>query len=92
MHYSSSNQQIGHQLSVNLTTWHTYGVIWTPSAVTFTEDGKVWSRVTAASAIPTIPMTLDLQEQTYCYNNWACPTAPLSMRVDWATEFTPTSG
>jgi hypothetical protein len=89
VHYNSDNQQIGHQLSVDLTKWHTWGVIWTPSSITFTIDGRVWSRVTDPSAVPTIPMTLDLQEQTYCYNNWACPTQSLSMRVDWVTEFSP---
>ena len=92
VHYDSDNQQIGHQLSVNLTRWHTWGVIWTSTSLKFTIDGHVWSTVTDTSAIPQIPMTLDLQEQTYCSNNWACPTKPLSMRIDWVTEFAPDHG
>ena len=89
VHYNSDNQQIAHEVSVNLTKWHTWGVIWMPGSVTFTIDGRVWGRVTDPSAIPHIPMTLDLQQQTYCSSGWACPSKPLSMRIDWATEFAP---
>jgi hypothetical protein len=89
VHYDSDNQQIGHQLNVNLTKWHTWGVIWTPTSVTFTIDGQVWSQVTSPSAIPNIPMTLDLQEETYCASGWACPSGPLSMRIDWVSEYAP---
>ena len=89
VHYNSDNQQIAHEVSVNLTRWHTWGVIWMPGSVTFTIDGRVWGRVTDPSAIPHIPMTLDLQQQTYCSSGWACPSKPLSMRIDWVTEFAP---
>jgi beta-glucanase (GH16 family) len=87
VHYNSDNEQIGHQISIDLTKWHTWGVIWTPTQVIFTIDGHTWGDVTDPSAIPHIPMTLDLQEQTYCGTGWACPTQPVSMKVDWVAEF-----
>lgn len=89
VHYDADNNQIGHQLNINLTQWHTWGVIWRPDSLTFTVDGHVWSKVTDPSAIPNVAMTLDLQEQTYCYNGAACPTEPVSLLVDWVTEFAP---
>jgi hypothetical protein len=90
VHYDTDNSQIAHQLHVNLLAWHTWGVIWTPTSLTFTVDGAVWGRVTDPSAIPTVAMTLDLQEQTFCYNGSACPTLPVSLKVDWVAEFAPT--
>jgi len=89
VHYHADNEQIAHQISIDLTKWHTWGVVWTPSQVIFTIDGHAWSTVTEPSAIPRIPMTLDLQEQTYCATGAACPTRPVSMKIDWVTEFAP---
>jgi outer membrane protein OmpA-like peptidoglycan-associated protein len=34
-------------------------------------------------------MTLDLQQQTYCSANYACPTSNVSTDVDWVAEYTP---
>ncbi len=36
----------------NGTAWHTYGVQWTPSAVTYTVDGQVWASVSRSSLGP----------------------------------------
>ncbi len=52
----------------NATAWHTYGVQWTPSTITYTIDGRVWARVSASSLRPgtqwpDIPMNLTLQSQ-----------------------------
>jgi beta-glucanase (GH16 family) len=87
VHYSSSNTQIHRSLNIDMTQWHTWGVIWTPNSVTYTVDGQVWSTVTGASVIPNQAMTLDLQQQTWCSSGWACPTAPQSMLVDWVAEY-----
>src|SRR5487761_2000796 len=83
VHYGASNQQIHSSLKIDMTQWHTWGVIWTPTSVTYTVDGKVWGSVTTTSAIPNQAMTLDLQQQTWCGSGWACPSAPQSMQVDW---------
>ncbi|MGA2295277.1 MAG: glycoside hydrolase family 16 protein [Acidimicrobiales bacterium] len=87
VHYGAANSQSRRALSINMTQWHTWGVIWTPSSITYTVDGNVWGTVTSAAEIPSQPMTLDLQQQTWCSSNWACPTTPQSMQVDWVAEY-----
>jgi beta-glucanase (GH16 family) len=91
VHYSSSNSQIQHTLSIDMTQWHTWGVIWTPNSITYTVDGQAWATVTNASAIPNIAMWLSLQSQTWCASGWACPTTPQSLQVDWVAEYSPNS-
>jgi hypothetical protein len=34
-------------------------------------------------------MTLDIQQQTWCGIAPECPSKPLSLLVDWVTEFAP---
>ena len=59
-HWSSNNQQHHAFAAVDMTKWHTYGVEWTPSRVTFTLDGRSFGTVTGA-AVPHVPMSLALQ-------------------------------
>ena len=87
VHFNSSNSTIGRSVNVNLTQWHTWGVIWTPNSITYTVDGNVWGKVSTASAIPNIPMHISLQSQTFCASGWACPTAPSSLQVDWVAQY-----
>lgn len=88
VHYTSANSQIPKSLNIDMTQWHTFGVIWTASSITYTVDGNVWGTVTQQNAIPNIPMHISLQSQTWCSAGWACPTAPQSMLVDWVAEYT----
>jgi hypothetical protein len=88
LHFDSKNDQDQRRVSVDLTQWHTWGVIWTPTSVTYTVDGKEWGSVHVASEISDVPMTLDLTQQTWCSSSFACPTAPQSMEVDWVAEYT----
>ena len=86
VHYGSNNMD--HRgVAVDMTQWHTWGVIWTPTSITYTVDGRVWGTVTNAAEIPSVPMTLDLQEQTFCTMNRECPSSPQSMEVDWVAEY-----
>ncbi len=87
LHYGASNSQIQRTLTINMTQWHTWGVIWTPTSITYTVDGNVWGTVTNANAIPNGPMYISLQSQTWCSSNWACPTTPQSMQVDWVAQY-----
>jgi outer membrane protein OmpA-like peptidoglycan-associated protein len=87
VHYTAANEEDQRSLNVDLTQWHTWGVIWTPQSITYTVDGNVWGTVAVASEIPDQPMTLDLQQQTFCASGWACPSAPESMLVDWVAEY-----
>ena len=87
-HYSSGNLQVQNSLSIDMTQWHTFGVIWTPTSITYTVDGQVWGTDTVAFSIPNIPMTLDLDQQTWCTSGYACSTVPVSELVDRVAEYT----
>jgi outer membrane protein OmpA-like peptidoglycan-associated protein len=89
VHYDSSNDQIQQTDSIDMTQWHTWGVIWTPTSITYTVDGVVWGSVTQVSAIPTQPMNLDIQQQTWCSSDYACPSSAQSTLVDWVAEYVP---
>lgn len=89
VHYTAQNHQVAKTLRINLTRWHTWGVIWTARTLTFTVDGKVWGVVKNSAVVPHRAMTLDIQQQTLC-GIATCPTKPLSMVVDWVVEFAPT--
>jgi len=91
LHYTSASDFVQKKLTIDMTKWHTWGVIWTPASVVYTVDGRTWGSVSAASEIPRQPMTLDLQQQTWCASGWACPTSPQSLQVDWVAEYAPSS-
>jgi Glycosyl hydrolases family 16 len=88
---AATNQDQRADQTVVMTQWHTWGVIWTPTSITYTLDGRVWGKVTVASEIPDQAMTLDLQQQASCVAGYgyACPTAPESMLIDWVAEYAP---
>jgi beta-glucanase (GH16 family) len=95
VHWGSGNSQYHSSLNnIDMTQWHTWGVIWTPSSITYTVDGTVWASASSSQAqIPDVPMHLTLQQQTWCGASpaWACPTAPESMEVNWVAEYLPNS-
>ena len=74
-------------LSIDMTQWHTWGVIWTPTSITYTVDGQSWGTFTDPSEIPSQPMSLHIQQQTWCSAGYACPTSPESTDVDWVAEY-----
>lgn len=91
IHYGWSNSQTYNEnWHVDVDAWHTWGVIWTPHSIRFTLDGRQWGRtVTSPSQIPNLPMTLDMQQQSFCGITDACPTRPTSMLVDWVAVYSP---
>ena len=88
VHFGAGNSQDQRGLTIDTLAWHTWGVIWTPSSITYTVDGRVWGTITKAAEIPSIVMHLSLQEQTFCASGWACPSAPQQLNVDWVAEYT----
>jgi hypothetical protein len=73
---------------VDLRRWHTWGVLWTPTSVTFTIDGRQWGKaVRTPGTIPRVPMTLDLQQRPGCVPNVPCPSQDQAMYVDWVAEY-----
>ncbi len=85
---------IRHTLSIAATQWHTYGIIWTPTSITYTIDGRPWgvvqkSQVSAPGEWPSIPMNLDLQSQNL---GPAQPDGSIeTMTVAWVAEYAPSS-
>jgi len=85
---ASGKSQKQVRLNIDMTQWHTWGVIWTPTSITYTVDGRVWgTMVSGTVSVPNVPMTLDLQQQTWCSSGFACPTSQQSMQVDWVAEY-----
>jgi hypothetical protein len=77
---------------IDLRQWHTWGVIWTSTGITFTIDGKQWGEtLTTPDVIPQIPMTLDMQQRPGCPAGLSqpCPSQNQAMYVDWVAEYTP---
>jgi beta-glucanase (GH16 family) len=84
--------QIQHSHGLNATLWHTVGVQWTPTTVSYIVDGNVWATVTASQLSggahwPAQAMSLDLQAQNLDSNYPSGPTE--NMTVDWVAEYTP---
>src|SRR5208282_2115065 len=89
VHWSAANNQDKRSLNIDMAQWHTWGVIWTPISVTYTVDGQVWAMVSVPSEIPDIPMSLALQQQTWCTSGYACPSSPEAMDINWVAEYAP---
>ncbi len=86
-HWGTTNSQEQHKVATDLTKWHTWGVIWTPTSVTYTLDGVAYASVNNAAGIPQQAMTLDIQQQTWCSSGFACPTSPQQLQIDWVAEY-----
>jgi hypothetical protein len=83
-HGSSFVQETG---AFDMEKWHTFGVIWTPTSMTFTMDGHTWGSITNVHVIPHIKMSLDIQQQVWCQPDYACPTRASALEVDWVAEY-----
>lgn len=63
VHYGTAGQNFQLQRwlhNVNMSTWHTYGVIISDGSIQYTLDGNVWGSVLTDQA-PTVPMWLGVQ-------------------------------
>jgi hypothetical protein len=90
VHYDTPKDQVYGGTPINVTHWHTWGVIWTASSITFTVDGKLWGEVTNTSEIPTITMELDLQAQSWCgISGEPCPKVSSTYEIDWVAYYSP---
>ena len=75
---------------IDLRRWHTWGVVWTPTSVSYTVDGYQWgTTLRTPGTIPHLPMTLDLQQRPECAQGEVCPDQHQSMFVDWVAEYSP---
>lgn len=61
VHYGTTNRKIMKFTHGDFAAWHTYSVVWRPTAVTYLVDDRPVLRVTDRAAIPTDAMHLALQ-------------------------------
>lgn len=89
VHWGKLDKIQQHSIRIDLTEWHTWGVVWTPHSIIFTVDGHAWAEVTDPAAIPDQAMNLDLEQRSMCSLGFDCPSSPESMQVDWVAEYAP---
>jgi Glycosyl hydrolases family 16 len=87
VHFGATNNVVRSNVKVNMTLWHTWGVIWTPHYILYTLDGRLWGQFRVAADIASVPMTLDFEQRQECQRHRQCPTAPESMQIDWVAEY-----
>jgi hypothetical protein len=97
--YGSPQRDISRVLSgVDMTQWHTYGVIWTPASITYTVDGRVWQSIPNPDSNPSDPTSLanpmNLHLQTEIDDGGVNATFPntvtpseVDMDVDWVAVY-----
>ena len=85
-------QQSSHEVKVNMSEWHTWGVEWSRERITYTVDGRAWATATG-STVPSVPMELALQAQTWnCGQGWElCPNTSTpsvtNYDIDWVAIY-----
>jgi beta-glucanase (GH16 family) len=96
LHYNTptkTNAQKTMTGTVDLTQWHTYGVIWSPGNVSYTLDGQVWASY-PNQYVSSQPMYLAMQTQAWpCGVQWencrdSTTPAEVDMNIDWVVAYT----
>jgi beta-glucanase (GH16 family) len=87
VHYSSFNYIDQRTVAAEMNQWHTWGVVWTPTSISYVVDGRVWGKISSLGEIPNKTLTLDLEQRTLCNLGRQCPSQPVSMQIDWVAEY-----
>lgn len=87
VHFGANNSIEQSHLRIDLSKWHTFGVVWTKSTIVYTVDGRPWGHTSFAAESPQVPMTLDLEQRTSCHVHAQCPHFPVSLKVDWVVDY-----
>lgn len=83
-HVAPNNHMIQTKNACTCTEWHTFGVEWTPSSLTYTMDGVVQNVVT--ESVPQVPMHLALQTSPG-YGKEGSPDATTPANVDFDIDW-----
>ncbi len=86
-HWGGANTIVRSAIHIDMTQWHTWGVIWSKHYILYTVDGRVWGSYRVAANIPRVPMTLNFVQHQLCSKGRQCPTKPTQMDVDWVAEY-----
>jgi beta-glucanase (GH16 family) len=83
---------VQHRRAIDDTRWHTVGVEWTPTTISYTVDGATWEVVPSGAVPggghwPDQPMFLSIQSQNV---GPAQPSGPIeTMTVAWVAIYAP---
>ena len=83
---------VQHRRALDDTQWHTLGVQWTPTSISYLVDGTIWavvpiSALSTSGHWPDQPMFLSIQSQNV---GAAQPSGPIeTMTVAWVAEYAP---
>ena len=92
LHFDSANKQVKKDLHLDITQWHTYGVIMYGSNISFTVDGAVWFSFVNAG-VPAVPMWFGMQTNAKPNDgvNWEWVTGATpntsKIAVDWVSHY-----
>ena len=85
-HYGADNEQAQHTLSgVDLTTWHVWGIEWSPGLVVVTCDGTTYGEFTAN--VPSVPMRHDIEALSIDRQPPVAVSAASDVAIDWTVRF-----
>jgi beta-glucanase (GH16 family) len=95
LHYGPDNSKISRANKgiADFTQWHTAGVEWQTSKLSFELDGKQWATIDSAD-VPAKPMSMTVQSQAWpCGHSFSdCPNATspprVNLQVDWVVAYT----
>jgi len=87
VHFGIANHIFQSTIKINMLAWHTWGVVWTPTSLTYTLDGFAWGSIRSSQYVPSIPMTLDFEQRALCSIHLQCPHENTSMQIDWVAEY-----
>ena len=76
-------------MRIDMTRWHTWGVVWTPHYVLDLVDGHPWHEFAITNKSLDVPMRLDFEQRTSCPSTTRCPSVASSMLIDWVVEYRP---
>lgn len=91
LHWGANNTIKRSSIDIDMTQWHTWGVIWSKDSVIYTVDGRIWGRFLEKANIPDVRMTLDFEQRQICSEHRQCPTQDTQMDIDWVAEYVATS-
>lgn len=87
LHREDTNMTCSPSVADVTATWHTYGLVWTPSSLTWRIDGR--TTCTTTRSVPQSPMFLILNTAVGGVGGGqvAASTLPQSMQVDWVRVY-----
>lgn len=87
IHYGNGAGMLNASTNVDMTQWHTYNMLWTPTKISFwIDDLPPYYETTDTSKFPSVAMDLCIQLDWFPGENF--PNGAASMQVDWVKIWT----